>query len=612
MKSNLNKNQKEAVELGLGPAMILAGPGSGKTTVLLYRIQYLINELNISPQNILVITFTKAAALQMQKRAETILNLNIERPYFGTFHSYFYSFLKQTNEYRYFSIITTKQKYRRLEQILKIKYPNEIVSNNLIKELLACISKQKNGMECSEEIKSIGFTIENFEAIQRTYDYLNTEDKLMDYDDIILLSLKYLKNNPESLNILRNKIKYTLVDEFQDVNKIQFDLITLLAGKCGNLFVVGDDDQSIYGFRGALGDIFKEFINVYPKVNKVILTENYRCPKEVVTIAKALIENNESRFFKELVSVKSKKGEVYKISKISVTQERHFIISQIKELLKRERGETIAILCRTNSQLMFFSQLLKKEKIKFYMPEKVLSLYESTYVKPIIGYLMYACKEDRSRKRLFSFLNKPLRGISREVFGDNEKVNDLTMNFAMMDNCDKQTLFHLKEQLESIGKMTPKMAITYILKGIGYEKYIMENSGSIVEIRRFKEDISKLLEIAEEYISIKQWMKEVLWEECEESAEKPKIIEKGILVYLYTFHGAKGLEFENVFIPHLNEGSVPYGKEFVKETLEEERRMFYVAITRSSKRLYVSFTENNTKKNTVSRFIKECAITVSK
>lgn len=610
MQSNLNEKQKEAISLGLGPAMILAGPGSGKTTVLLHRIKFLIDELNISPKNILVITFTKAAADEMKERAADILNFSGERPFFGTFHSYFYSILKRSYEYRNYSILTTKQKIHILENLLREKYQNRHVSNNFIKDILVCFSKRKNHANCEQDIKNLNFSTEEFEELQALYDNFNSENGFMDFDDILYLAWEILKKNSALLKEIQNEIKYVLVDEFQDVNFSQYRLLTLLTETEGNLFVVGDDDQSIYRFRGANEENFGLFVRDFPKAHKVILDTNYRCPGSVVEISSMLIKNNEKRFFKQLRSGKTDKGNVWCRRFISKDEERKYIIEYIKEQLGKGEN-SIAVLCRTNSQLTYFAERLKKEKIIFYMKEKPAKFYEGYFVKPVIGYLMFASKADRSRKRFFTFFNRPMRYLNREPFGNYPDIDLEVIGKECKDSRMCEKLAKLQIVLERIGKMSPMLAIAYVLKVVGYEEFSLKNCSSCEDSMKFYLDMEELKARGAMYATIREWMEYVKLEENMEEMECKWTKKQEAKVYLYTFHGAKGLEFNNVIIPHLNEGSVPYGKNLSNEELEEERRMFYVALTRSAKELGITYVENDTKKDTVSRFIKESAITVS-
>ena len=612
MLSNLNEKQKEAVELGLGPAMILAGPGSGKTTVLLHRIQYLVDELHISPNNILVITFTKAAAIELSKRAEQILHFSNESPFFGTFHSFFYSVLKQSYEYQNFSIMTLKQKSNNLEQLLKIRYPKLPISKRLILEILSCISKRKNRVFVQKEIESLGFTQEKFEQLQKEYTHFNYENKFMDYDDIMLLAYELLTKNEGFLSYLQGKISYILIDEFQDVNSIQYDLISLLAGENGNLFVVGDDDQSIYKFRGAGEQNFRKFEQDFKRAKQVLLDINYRCPKEIVEVSSKLITYNQKRYEKELYSGKIESGTIHCRHFFSKEEERNYILELIKEQLAKTEPKELAVLCRTNNQLSYFAERLKKEKIDFYMKEKQVCFYEKETVKSLIGYCMFATGVDKSRRRLFSFLNSPVRFIKRDIFADCSENQVSLVNLQITDEMQRKQLLQLDEQLQRIAKMNPKVAINYILKVVGFEKHILEKCTTKEELTEWKETIEDLKTRASIYSSLKEWMEFVKLEEDMEDDNLWVIKNKDALIKLYTFHGSKGLEFHKVIIPHLNEGSVPYKKELSQDALEEERRMFYVALTRSSSDLMITFVQNDTKKDTVSRFLKECALTVSK
>lgn len=610
MKSNLNEKQKEAVYLDFGPALILAGPGSGKTTVILERLKHLIYDLHISPKHILVITFTKSAALQMQNRAFKMLNDLSESPIFGTFHSFFYSILKNTYEFQNYSILTTKQKYQNLEKLLHIKYKKDKLSNNLLAQIIACISKSKNDIDVSEELIKFDFSKEIWIELCKNYDYFNREQKQMDYDDILLYAHKLLTDNSDLLHKLQKEIKYILVDEFQDVNKKQYELITMLAEKRGNIFVVGDDDQSIYCFRGARAENLFRFEADFPTTKKIILGKNYRCSKKIVKVSGALISHNEKRFQKELVAVKDMVGEVICRKFFNKNLEREFIVSTIKKLLYNDKE--IAILCRTNSQLDYFGEILKSQEIKFFRYEKSTNFYQSSFVKPIIGYLMFASFIDRSRKTLLSFLNKPMRYIEREVFANWDLCKCDILQMKTGNESMDLSLCQLSETLDRIAKLPPKMAILYILKVVGYEEFVLRQCKSWQEVNKFYDTMKELSQRADTYENIRQWMKYIKWQEDME-VEKPKRETNfGVNLYLYTFHGAKGLEFDTVLIPHLNEGSIPYGKNLSKEQIEEERRMFYVALTRAKENLYLTCVENDTKKDTVSRFLNECKLTASK
>lgn len=619
MQSNLNDKQKEAVSLGLGPAMILAGPGSGKTTVILERIKYLVYELDISPQKILVITYTKAAATEMKTRAAKILDLSKESPFFGTFHSYFYSVLKRSYKYQNYSLIKGKQKLQIMEHILKLYFPKCRISNNFMWDCYSCISKQKNNIDIHIDLEKLCFTKERFGLLQKKIEEAFEEQKRLDYDDILLFAFRLLKGNPNILEKIRQEMVHILVDEFQDVNSIQYELLVLLAGKNGNLFVVGDDDQSIYRFRGAGGENLRRFEAEFFRVKKVVLDTNYRCPESIVNLSSNLISHNQKRFAKELCSGTNTEGKVNCYQFLHKNEERKFIVSRIKDILQLNKAgkekRKIAILCRTNSQLGYFAELLQKEGIKYYRKENDVCFYELPYIKPIIGYLMFASNVDRTGKRVLTFLNRPMRGISREIIvgwrGEWQKI----LKEGGITEGERKEIIKLDTILKNIRQLSPEMAVTYILKVVGYEKFVKDYCNSMEEITLFQEKLSDLKERAKMYGSLREWMELVQWEENNEMSKQSDDTEDNINsadVFLYTFHGAKGLEFDMVFIPHLNEGSVPYGKNLTQEEVEEERRMFYVALTRCSADLYITFVENDTKKDTVSRFLKECELTASK
>ncbi len=609
VKPKLNQNQEKAVTMDLGPAMVLAGPGSGKTTVVLERIRHLIFEKHINPKEILVITFTKSAAIEMKERAVSVIKNSINVPFFGTFHSYFYTVLKQSNRFRNYTILTIKEKYQTLESLLNIHFPNYRISQNLLSDLLKCFSKYKNDMDITKDMESLGFSEADFSCLIETYDYFNREKFKMDFDDILLYSLELFNADKTFLKKVKGGVRYILVDEFQDVNKVQYELIRLLSGNAGNVFVVGDDDQSIYRFRGAGEENLRRFATDFTDVKKITLDVNYRCPKAIVDTALMLIQNNKQRFFKEIHSAKSGYGRVFCQGFENKEKERAFVVDILKS--HNKSGKT-ALLCRTNSQLGSFAELLKRDKVPFVMKEKVVNFYELPCIRPVVGYLMFATGLDRSRKRLFSFLNQPARYIKREYFADwNEKYSRL--GDVLMENAGTDTMHKkLQSDLEKLRGFTPKMAVNYILKVMGYESFKLQECRTEKEVMHLKEVFTELKERAGMFENLREWMEIILWQENREEQEKYCETKENTNLYLYTFHGAKGLEFDTVVIPHLNEGSVPYGKELSEEELEEERRMFYVALTRSSGSVYVTYTENESKKDTVSRFIKEAGLTASK
>ncbi len=611
MQSNLDNQQKQAVSLEFGPALILAGPGSGKTFVIGQRVLYLIQKKGVLPNQILVLTFTKAAADELKERACKLLPNSIEKPFFGTFHSFFYQVLKSTYEFRTFSILTKKQKFQQLKQLLKTQYGLEKVSNYMLQDILSFISKYKNDIvDYSAEHY---FSYEELVLICKEYDYYNYNNKTMDYDDIICYALKVLKQDTKVLDKVQKEVAHILVDEFQDVNKKQYELLILLAGKRGNIYVVGDDDQSIYGFRGAGEQNVFQFEKDFEPIQKVFLGSNYRCAKEIVELSSKVISHNQKRFAKELFAKKSEKGAIVCRCFISKEKECVYISDEVKKNLLEGNVGDIAILCRTNRQLDMIAESLKSRQITYVKKEKSAGFYEQYFIKPVIAYMLFASGRDRSRETLFCFLNKPTRYVKREIFTSSEYQHKKLYDIKLEDSRVYQILVELEKSCSIIDSVSPVMAILYILKVIGYEEYVLALCKNSKEREDFLQSINELKERAGLYKSIGAWMDYVLWERENEIETGSKICDnQKEKVFLYTYHGAKGLEFEQVFLPFLNNKSVPYGKALAMEQLEEERRMFYVALTRCKKKLYLSYVENDTKKDTVSVFLSESQITASK
>lgn len=610
MKPRLNEKQKTAVTLGNGPALILAGPGSGKTTVILERVGHLIYHENILPEQILVITYTKAAALEMKERGRKKFQDLSEMPVFATFHSFFYSVLKRSYEYQHFSISTEQQRMSILEKLLHLHFKQFQISYHFLKDILSCISKYKNQIDILSDIEKLGFSEADFSFLVQTYSYFQKDQGWMDYDDILLFSYELLKKNRGLLLTLQKQFLHILVDEFQDVNRRQYELLYLLSGKKGNLFVVGDDDQSIYRFRGAGEENLRRFEQDFCVVQKVILDMNYRCPKRIVQVSKQFISHNQKRFEKDYECGKEQQGAILVKAFDNSLEETRFLIEKIRNIM--DKGGEIAILTRTNRQLSFFAEMLKKEKIHFYQREKTKPFYENRYVKTIVGYLLFACKIDTSRKTLFTFLNKPVRFIKREAFLEWDEGNRELNQVIAETPSEKKSIECLDKMLKTLENLPPKMAVSYILKVAGFEEYVRENCKSVEEVKEFEDYINELMLRAGMYNNLKEWLSYIRWEErkvCHEVMEKNL---ENTKVYLYTFHASKGLEFEHVFLPNINDGIVPYGKKLSQDELEEERRMFYVALTRSSENLFITYVDSGTKKDTISPFIKECGLTVSK
>ena len=396
---------------------------------------------------------------------------------------------------------------------------------------------------------------------------------------------------------------FVLIDEFQDINAAQYEVIRLLVREHGNLFAVGDDDQSIYGFRGANPGIMQKFLADFPNAKKGILNQNYRSGKDIITASMKVISENENRIQKEITAGTEKEGSVV----IKAFPDKEAEYENIRKALKesRENGELkkIALIFRTNQGVTEMKNRLRKDGIPFYGETKEITYVSHFVTKDIEDYIRFALGED-SRERFLHICNKPSRYISRESLGEGSVNLEKIEQYYENNREKKMAVRKLKSDLFQLKTLSPFLAVTFIRKAIGYDKYLTEYGG--------KQGIDKkqtLLEAAEwvqkdaaSYRSMEKWLLSLEERRQEESNRKTsKDFEKEEAemedrVTVLTMHAAKGLEYETVFLPGINEGTVPYGKFLSKEEEEEERRIFYVAMTRAKNRLEISFAENEKEK----------------
>lgn len=606
----LNPEQEKAVLHGKGPALVLAGPGSGKTFVLTNRIKHLILNHHINPQNILTITFTKAAAMEMKKRAIAI-EKQAGQVVFGTFHSIFFQILKTSYQYSGFSIITEGEKQQILKEILYRTSMQEedihSMSINIIKEINRVKSK-----DCPvDEYEGGILEPELFQKIYKEYEKELLFRKKVDFDGILFLCRDYLIQDKKALDFWQKRFSFFLIDEFQDINRIQYEVISLLASKSRNLFIVGDDDQSIYGFRGSTPDFMKEFLKDFPEAVQILLNTNYRSRKEIVDTAGKSISHNKNRFPKRIVSGREKEQQEEKEQKTAVTthiwkdeqEEMEYIIKEIKK--SSCEMEKIAVLFRTNQKAQLIGEKLFAHQIPYVIKEKMENFYEHPMVRDILAYLRFACVKPR-RSYFYQFMNKPLRYIRREAV-TSELVDFQELYIAYFGKSQMlSNLRKLEKDICFLKKLDPYAGISYILKAIGYEAYSRTKTGGNLEKWKEQEEILKELKNrAKEFQSGKEFLAfvDAYTAHFGETAESRKQQGLGKGVRLMTYHGSKGLEFKEVYLPFLVEGVVPYYKAATEEEIEEERRMFYVAMTRAEDRLCMSAAEAGEGKRSI--FLEE-------
>lgn len=580
-----NKSQIQAISHMDGPAMVLAGPGSGKTTVITHRIKNLIEKAEVRPENILVVTFTKAAAISMQKRFSTLMNGGKgQLVTFGTFHSVFYKILRKSRRYEATEILSERQKTDYIREIIG-RYG---ISSNDISELsqniINDIGNIKGNMLNAQQYEPSCCKKEDFIKVYNAYNLELKKDGKMDFDDILRECYLLLCENHTILEQWRELYKYILIDEFQDINRIQMNIIELLASPLNNIFVVGDDDQSIYGFRGARPEIMIEFKDYYPEAELIVLDVNYRSTQSIINVAGRVIENNKTRLDKcaHANNDKDFQPDIRKFR--NQVEELKFVVSKIKEYENQGISlSEMAILVRNNSQIQEISSFLKNRKIEAESGKYRSNVYNGMVAKDILSYVRGALKFDGTyfNEDLIYVLNKPQRYISRQV------VLSVNMNISAVrriysKNIIDSFLFHI----EMIRKLPPQAALSYIRKGAGYEEYLrlyaIENN---IPMSGLLKQLEQLVQECSKFNTLEQWINSIDSAQNSEGQNfgKKSSGEGGTnnRINIMTMHGSKGLEFKVVFIVDANQGIIPTSKALRERDFEEERRLFYVAITRA-------------------------------
>lgn len=612
---SLNHAQTEAVAHNKGPCMVLAGPGSGKTLTIAKRIEYLIMKHKVRPEEILVITFTKYAAWEMKNRTRSICGPSSYAVTFGTFHGIYYGILKWAYRLNQSNLLSDEEKYRILREILPgIDWDQEPEANeekDYLQELAIEIGNVKNNCMDIEEYEPVKYTTEKFRKLYRTYEETKKKYRKIDFEDMLIQCRDLFMKRPDILKKWQEKFQYILVDEFQDVNQAQYDVVRMLAAPQDNLFVVGDDDQSVYGFRGAKPGIMKEFMKDYPKARQILLDVNYRSSGYIVKGALRVIGNNKIRFEKKIEAFRKPDETVHVQEVKDPVQEAEYVLERIREY--REKGVSyteMAVLYRTNVDARAMSELMTEYQIPFVMKEHLNNIYEHFIALDMISYLRLS-QGEYDRKYFLQIANRPNRYLTRESM----KTGNVSYESLRRYYRDKDWMVDRIDQLEWDMKMicdkTPYAAIQYIRKRMGYDEFLKEYAA----YRKISsEDLFAVLEEiwqnSKGYGTIKEWFEHIesygkmLKEQNKKNGEKEG-------VNLMTMHAAKGLEFDTVFVIEANEGSCPYKKATADEEIEEERRLFYVAMTRAKRKLVISYVkEKNGKDLLPSRFVSELLLNV--
>lgn len=649
--SKLNVAQRSAVTWGEGPLLVLAGPGSGKTTVIVNRILYLL-ERGVPPESVLVITFTRDAAQSMQQRFRKHSG-KTQPVVFGTFHSVFYQILCESGDIHQRSLLSESQKKRIMTALLKqydarpdascaarhettsgMQTTGDIAGqegagfrDSLAEEaekLLCAVSLYKNTGEIgrAEKMAPSGRR-EIFQKILRDYREAVQRAGALDFDDMIYECGRLLQEREEVRKRWQKRFSHILIDEFQDCNPMQYETLKLLSGEPHSIFAVGDDDQSIYGFRGACPDILRRFGEEF-HAGRVLLDINYRSRDRIVRESLAVIQENKNRFPKELRAAECGTAECETAECLRILafekreQQYAYLCEQMRIWHERHGadGKRCALLFRTNSYMQGMAVRLRSAGIPFVMKEKGKSIYEHFIVKDIMAYLLLAAGEWR-REYLLRVLNRPARFVSREAVGDGRSIGEMIAWYRTGAGFGTRTgaggrraveaLKEMERRMKYLCGLSPALAVNYVLKGMHYEVCLQnaagKNQGKMAE---WGELLEWLKGDAGRFTDVRTWRRaqeEYTQKMQEKGNSKRQETEEGA-IRLMSIHGSKGLEFDRVLVPDCNEQVFPHGHLQDEETVEEERRIFYVAMTRAKESLELLYlTGDKARPRLPSRFL---------
>lgn len=614
MGKKLNTAQQKAVCHETGPMLVLAGPGSGKTTVLLCRISRLLERGLAKPQEILALTFSKAAAEEMKSRFE---NLNgASGVSFGTFHSIFFRILRSRYGWNVEQIFQEEERRSILRNSIEAEKWDIPDLEEYISQFFSQLSLMNSELEQPNRFTPVGMPVEEFRKLYRAYEGYKERHEKLDFDDMLTQCYQLLREDAAVREYWQRKYKFILVDEFQDVNQAQFACLQILAEKHQNLFVVGDDDQSIYAFRGARPDFLLHFPTLYPAAKKVTLNTNYRSTERIVNLAERVIGNNEVRFVKNMKGIGEAGDKVTFFLAEDAAKEAAHIAEKIGRLLDEGVPLTeIAVIYRTNLQGGAFARELYKRGIPYDLRDNSGNVYEHWVAKDLLAYLLLAENEE-SDSALRRILNKPKRYIGKDLLAEAEAMPyTLLRSFFVcpsLKGWQEENLENLRIDLNQIRKRTPYDALKYIRKVIGYDEYLEEFAAYRRTSAQVLQEIAdEIMETAKDCADVRNFREQLERLSLQMKEQSRKKGQKRNGVALMTMHGAKGLEFRAVFLPSLVEGIVPHEKGM--DTIAEERRLFYVAMTRASEKLCLSaILQRYEKERKPSRFLAEMGLDAEK
>ncbi len=613
----LNENQLKAVNHLDGPCMVLAGPGSGKTRVITYRIANMVVNKNIKPTSILAISFTKASSIEMKNRALSLSNdFRMNKVTYGTFHSVFFRILRYFENYNIESILDEKTKRIGLKNILKGLNIENADDDETIGQVINEISYVKNELMDKRDFKSEVLTNDEFIKVYNFYEEYKQQMNKIDFDDMLIKTYELLKNNKAALDRVRSVYRYILVDEFQDINKVQFEALKLIANPSNNIFVVGDEDQSIYGFRGSRPDFLLEFEEYFSNTKKVLLDINYRSKGEIIDIANRLIEKNTNRYEKVIKCGQGNGAKVNYISPEDSEEEAVYIAKDIKNKVQEDYTEytDFAVIYRTNIQSRALVDVFMDMRIPFVVKDSIVTIYDHWAAQDILAYLRIGVNPN-SNKDWIRIINKPFRYISKDnlnlIKDEPDFINSL-INKCDLHPKQVKTINDLDIDISYVKGLNPKNAISYIRTTLDYDRYILDYCANRkIKTNGLIEILNELESSATNFKTIQEYLEHIERVKSEIVDNKNNKETDGVI--FTTMHSAKGLEFKNVYIIGANEGTIPHEKSYEiddeekkNDQIEEERRLMYVAITRAEENICISSPINKYgKRVSKSRFVED-------
>lgn len=613
----LNENQLKAVNHLDGPCMVLAGPGSGKTRVITYRIANMVVNKNIKPTSILAISFTKASSIEMKNRALSLSNdFRMNKVTYGTFHSVFFRILRYFENYNIESILDEKTKRIGLKNILKGLNIENADDDETIGQVINEISYVKNELMDKRDFKSEVLTNDEFIKVYNFYEEYKQQMNKIDFDDMLIKTYELLKNNKAALDRVRSVYRYILVDEFQDINKVQFEALKLIANPSNNIFVVGDEDQSIYGFRGSRPDFLLEFEEYFSNTKKVLLDINYRSKGEIINIANRLIEKNTNRYEKVIKCGQGNGAKVNYISPEDSEEEAVYIAKDIKNKVQEDYTEytDFAVIYRTNIQSRALVDVFMDMRIPFVVKDSIVTIYDHWAAQDILAYLRIGVNPN-SNKDWIRIINKPFRYISKDnlnLIKDEPDFINLLINKCDLHPKQVKTINDLDIDISYVKGLNPKNAISYIRTTLDYDRYILDYcTNRKIKTNGLIEILNELESSATNFKTIQEYLEHIERVKSEIVDNKNNKETDGVI--FTTMHSAKGLEFKNVYIIGANEGTIPHEKSYEiddeekkNDQIEEERRLMYVAITRAEENICISSPINKYgKRVSKSRFVED-------